>query len=175
MSATTENVGPLHVFRFHVHFQTDSLDMADSGSDRALCSGAFSDCTGLEATMEPKVIKEGGGNYGAVQRAGPVTFATVILKRGFTATRDLWNWFELLNNQGAYHYRLAAIINMYDVAGNAVLAWRLERAMPVKFKAADLNARGTEIGIEELHLAHEGLSFVAPTHPKIEPPPKSAA
>jgi hypothetical protein len=29
--------------------------------------------------------------------------------------------------------------------------------MPVKFKAADLNAKGTDIGIEELHLAHEGL------------------
>lgn len=32
--------------------------------------------------------------------------------------------------------------------------------MPIKFKAADLNARGTEIGIEELHLAHEGLSLM---------------
>jgi hypothetical protein len=29
--------------------------------------------------------------------------------------------------------------------------------MPVKFKFADLNAKGTEVGIEELHLVHEGL------------------
>jgi hypothetical protein len=33
----------------------------------------------------------------------------------------------------------------------------------VKFKAADLNARGTEVGIEELHLAHEGLTLIAPS------------
>ena len=33
--------------------------------------------------------------------------------------------------------------------------------MPVKFKAADLNAKGSEIGIEELHLAHEGLVLVS--------------
>ncbi len=46
---------------------------------------------------------------------------------------------------------------MLDSAGEPVLTWVLERALPVKFKAADLNARGSEIGIEELHLAHEGL------------------
>ncbi len=43
--------------------------------------------------MEPKVIKAGGANYGAAQRVGPVSFATVVLKRGMTSTRDLWNWF----------------------------------------------------------------------------------
>ena len=42
-------------------------------------------------------------------------------------------------------------------------AWQLDRAMPVKFKFADLNAKASEIGIEELHLVHEGLSQVEPT------------
>jgi len=48
---------------------------------------------------------------------------------------------------------------MFDIAGNPVLTWHLNRAMPVKFKAADLNAKSTEVGIEELHLVHEGLSM----------------
>ena len=43
-----------------------------------------------------------------------------------------------------------------------MLTWVLERALPVKFKAADLNAKGTEVGIEELHLAHEGLRLELP-------------
>jgi hypothetical protein len=34
--------------------------------------------------------------------------------------------------------------------------------MPIKFKTADLNAKGTEVGIEELHIAHEGLTLVRP-------------
>ena len=38
-----------------------------------------------------------------------------------------------------------------------VMGWRLQSAMPVKFRAGDLNARGTEAAIEELHLVHEGL------------------
>ena len=41
-----------------------------------------------------------------------------------------------------------------------MLAWKLAQAMPIKFKAADLNGKGTDVAIEELHLAHEGLSLL---------------
>ncbi|HEY6389723.1 MAG TPA: phage tail protein, partial [Bryobacteraceae bacterium] len=79
---------PLHVFRFHVEFRSDSLKTGDANELFDVCSGAFSDCTGLEATMEPKKIKEGGRNYGEAQRAGGVTFATVVLKRGISTNRN---------------------------------------------------------------------------------------
>ncbi len=148
---------PIHNFRFTVDFSDDAL--CDGGGESVpLCHGAFSECSGLEATMEPKVIKEGGRNYGAAQRAGPVTFATVVFKRGMTTDRGLWQWFQLVS-QGGYAHRLAATITMLDVAGNGVLQWRLVKAMPTKFKAADLNGKGSEIAIEELHVVHEGLYF----------------
>ena len=154
---TAENaLHPWHVFRFEVMFWGDPLKSGKQ-ENVLLCSGAFSEVTGLEATMEPKVIKEGGRNYGAAQRMGQVTFATVVLKRGMTSTRDLWNWFELVSNGGAYAYRLRAKVTMKDHANNPVLTWNLRKAIPTKFKAADLNAKGTDVGIEELHLAHEGL------------------
>jgi phage tail-like protein len=155
-------LAPLHVFRFQVSFTRSNLPGANAEIRTVpLCSGAFAECTGLEATMEPKVIKAGGANYGPAQRVGPVTFATVVLKRGMTTTRDLWKWFELVAG-GKYSYRLDAQITMQSSSGQPVLTWRLERALPVKFKAADLNAKGTEIGIEELHLAHEGLRLERP-------------
>jgi phage tail-like protein len=164
---------PYQTFRFHVHFTVDPLDGGEGeGTAQAICNGAFSECTGLEATMEAKVIKEGGRNYGAAQRAGSVTFATVVLKRGLTTTRDMWTWFDLVTNQHAFARRLAATINVYDHSGRAVLAWRLSHAIPVKFKGADLNARGTEVGVEELHLVHEGLTMVAPSHPTIDAIPQ---
>jgi len=151
MSAETA-LPPLHVYRFEVNFKR----AGSSGGAVDVCSGAFSECTGLEASMEPKVIKSGGANYGATQRAGAVTFATVVLKRGMTRTRDLFTWFQLVGG-GAYAYRLSAEIAMQNGLGETVLTWGLDRCLPVKFKAADLNAKGNEIGIEELHLAHEGL------------------
>jgi len=165
MPALEENIqenrlAPLHVFRFEVTFRRDALSGSPSRSAVALCSGAFAECTGIEATMEPKIIKAGGLNYGPAQRVGPVTFATVVLKRGMTSTRDLWNWFQLVAG-GAYSYRLSAEIEVRNSAGEPALTWGLARALPVKFKAADLNARGTEVGIEELHLSHEGLTLIS--------------
>ena len=145
---------PLHVFRFHVRFSN-----LVRGESVAVCSGAFAECSGLEATMEPKVIKAGGVNYGAAQRAGAVSFATVVLKRGMTTTRDAFKWFQLVAG-GAYAYRLSAEIAMQDAAGQEVITWALDKCLPVKFKAADLNAKGSDIGVEELHLAHEGLRLV---------------
>lgn len=153
---------PFQPFRFHVDFRTDSLQSQSSSEQVSICEGAFSECTGLEATMEPKIIKEGGGNYGAAQRAGAITFTTVVLKRGITNNKNLWQWFSAVAT-GGYSYRLSITIHVFNLEGKAVLAWQLDKAMPIKFKAADLNAKASEIGIEELHLAHEGLTSIAPT------------
>jgi len=161
-------LAPFHVFNFEVSFFIDPLDSGGASNRKVpMCSGAFSECTGLEATMEPKVIKEGGRNYGAAQRAGPVTFATVILKRGMTTNGDLWKWFNRVT-QGDYAYRLSAHIkikNQIKVKGSdkpktVIIEWKLTNVMPIKFKSADMSAKATEVGIEELHLAHEGLSLV---------------
>ena len=156
---------PLTLFRFQVDFERVTLSDHSTRGPVAVCHGAFSECTGLEATMEPKVIKAGGWNYGAQQRAGPTTFATVILKRGITTKRDLWKWFSQVNETGKYAFRLNVTIRVAgpaeELPGEA-LTIKLFRALPLKFKCADLSARATEVGIEELHLAHEGLSLESP-------------
>ncbi len=160
MSDVKENrLYPMHVFRFQVDFEEQLIVKDNDTSKVVLCSGAFSECSGLEATMEPKVIKEGGRNWGAIQRTGKVTFATLVLKRGMTVTRDLWKWYEFVGT-GKYAHRLNVIVTMFDTSGQAVLAWKVAQALPIKFKAADLNAKGTDVAIEELHLAHEGLSLI---------------
>jgi len=153
---------PLSLFRFHVDFERASLTSTPAPGLVAMCHGAFSECSGLEATMEPKVIKGGGWNYGAPQRAGQTSFATVILKRGMTETRDLWKWFSEINQRGKYALRLNVTIRVAapeeELPGTAIVV-TLTNALPVKFKCADLSARATEVGIEELHLVHEGLSI----------------
>lgn len=150
---------PLQPFNFQVDFTTVNLTDNTEGDDVPLCGGAFSEVTGLEATMEPKVIKEGGRNYGPAQRVGQVTFATVILKRGMTNVRDLWKWFDLVAAGGSAK-RLTATVTMNDEFGVAIVSWKLHRALPIKFKAADLNATATNVAIEELHIAHEGLELL---------------
>jgi phage tail-like protein len=153
---------PLHVFKFHVEFFDDALTEDPSHIQFDVCSGAFAECTGLEATMEPKTIKEGGRNYGAAQRAGGTTFATVVLKRGISLNQNLYQIFNAMST-GNYAPRMQVTINVFDESGVVAMAWTLVRAMPVKYKFADLNSRNGEIGIEELHLVHEGLWSDSPS------------
>ena len=159
---------PLHVFRFQVEFRSDSLDGTGSHSVFDVCQGAFAEVTGLEATMEPKAIKEGGRNYGVAQRAGQTSFATVVLKRGISTNRNLWQIFNTVA-AGTFAPRMQVTINHFDIDGTAVMAWQLNQAMPVKFKFADFNARAAEVGIEELHLVHEGLWAVPTTMATLNP------
>jgi phage tail-like protein len=77
-----------------------------------------------------------------------------------TRARDLWRWFDLLAS-GHYSGRLTVAIEMRDGEGGRLMSFRLLRALPVKFKAANLNARASEVGIEEVHLVHEGLEHEA--------------
>ncbi len=149
---------PVGSFRFELAFHENALKPAGT-AERTLAGGAFAECTGLEATMEPRVIREGGFNYGTHQRAGAVSFATVILRRGTTENRDLWKWFALTTQRGGYAYRLDVEIRHLDLEGKVIRSWQLHQALPVKLKSSDLNSRGGEVAIEELHLVHEGLSL----------------
>lgn len=151
---------PLRGFRFQVDFKEQMLTNETEGGEVLLCSGAFSECSGLEVTMEPKAIKEGGRNWGSAQRMGAISFGTVVLKRGLTTTADLWAWFSLVG-EGAYAQRLNVTITQFDQSGKGAFSWTLLKAMPIKFKAPDLNASNNEVAIEELHLVHEGLGRAA--------------
>jgi len=154
---------PMAGFNFHVSFATSGFEPTANLPDEI--TGGFSEISGLEATMEPKVIKVGGRNYGAVQRAGPVSFGTVILKRGIVEARYLWAWWSQFTgadrqDNGDWRASSRCDVTVALIRDRVpMVAWTLQNAMPVKFRAGDLNARTGEIAIEELHLAHEGLNM----------------
>jgi len=93
------------------------------------------------------------------QRAGVITFATVVLKRGVSEDISVWNIFNAVA-AGEYAPRLQVTISLLDGLRTPLVGWQLADALPVKFKFADFNAKGTEVGIEELHFVHEGLQVV---------------
>lgn len=126
--------------------------------------------------MEHKVVRQGGVNYGARMLVGPVSFGTVILKRGIARSQTLWRWWSMfagadgvMDGRPTKENRSDVLIGLIsttlpkDAKPNATperkvaMGWMLRNAMPVKFRVADLNAKGTDVAIEELHLVHEGL------------------
>lgn len=153
MAERDEQANEFIAFRFHVKlFERD-------GAGPVLCQGAFSEVSGLEATMAPKALKEGGRNWGEVQLAGPTSFSPVVLKRGITALADLWAWFDTVTRGANYALRYSGVIEVFHPARPEApaLVWRLTRVLPTRFKGPDLSATASQVAIEELHLAHEGL------------------
>ena len=148
-------IDPFIAFRFKVGLYANG-----GGADLPsgpLCSGAFSEATGLEANMTPKTIREGGRNFGAVQRVGPTAFGTMTLKRGMTDADDLWRWFDLVTGRERFGMRLQGQIDVMSGADVAV-RWTLVNVMPVKFKAPDLAGAATQVAIEEVQLVFDELA-----------------
>lgn len=143
-------------YRFQV-----ALSRAGQGTGQIVCRGAFSEVSGLEATMTVKGLREGGRNWGEVQLAGPTRFATIVLKRGVTEVDDLYSWFDVTTRQANYGYRLDGRIEVFDPGDARVrrLSWRLHNAMATRFKGPELSATAHQVAIEELHLVHEGLTL----------------
>jgi phage tail-like protein len=150
------STGPFIPFRFQVSLTGSNLP-AGLGPG-PLCGGSFSEVTGLEATMSPRAIREGGRNFGQIQRPGPTAFGSITLKRGMASVTDMWTWFDLVANRERFGRLLNGKIDIYS--GTAIaLTWNLVNVLPVKFKSPDLSATATQVAIEELQLAFEQLSL----------------
>ncbi|MEM7422739.1 MAG: phage tail protein [Pseudomonadota bacterium] len=149
-------------------FHPSGDSKAKPGAEQLVCEGAFSEVTGLEATMSVKTLKEGGRNWGEVQLAGPTAFSPLVLKRGVTETTHLWDLMDFMGRQANYAYRLQGRIEVFDQSRDAsnggekrpLLTWTLRNVMPTKFKGPDLSATASQIAVEELHLVYEGLELV---------------
>ncbi|MBK1657106.1 phage tail protein [Paracraurococcus ruber] len=153
---------PFIPFRFQVALFPGQGAGGQSMPASLLCAGAFSDVGGLEATMTPRTIKEGGRNWGAIQRAGNTAFGTLVLKRGVTSVDHLWVWFDVVARRANYALRMTGRIDVVDAVENGrprtLMRWWVENAMPIRFKAPDLSATASQVAVEELQLVHEGLT-----------------
>lgn len=127
-----------------------------------VCNAAFSECDGLELTMEVKTIREGGNNGRQIRLAGPMSYGQVTLKRGMTASFDLWTWIEATHTKP--ELRADAEVVLFAADGTTERArFILSRCLPVKLKAPPLNAKDGMVAIEEFQMAYESLSLKRPS------------
>jgi phage tail-like protein len=125
-----------------------------------LAAAEFSECDGLEMTMDVKTIRQGGANDHPVRVSGPINYSNLTLKRGMTSNHDLWRWFE--DSAADPRLRADAEVVLLGADGRKELArFQLTRCIPVKLKAPALSAKDGAIAIEEMQMAYETLKFVA--------------
>lgn len=146
-------VPPLPAFRFEVAITVENG--SQHGLSNPLCSAAFAECNGIEASMAPKTLQEGGNNREQVYLVGPVTYAQLTLKRGMTDNLDLWRWFNAVSGlQSASGARAQVEVKVMKADGSVAVTYTLSRCLPVKIKAPGLVAKDAGLAIEELVLAY---------------------
>ena len=128
--------------------------------DRRLAAW-FTSCQGLSVKNNTTTVKEGGVNYQQRVVLGRVSFTEVTLTRGMTDDLEFWDWMASTyeGSQGTKCRRTINILT-FNQAGETMQCWTLIGAVPVGWKAPGLKASGTDIAIEELSLAFEGLKVL---------------
>ena len=148
---TNEKVNfPFMAFNFAVEIKVEGVAMQ-------ICDAAFSECDGLEMTMDVKTIREGGNNGKQIRLTGAMNYASLTLKRGMTETFDLWKWIELVQTNP--ETRADAEVVVFSPDKKVRAKFLLSRCLPVKLKAPPLNASAGGVAIEELQLAYESLTL----------------
>jgi phage tail-like protein len=143
---------------FNFEIQLVIQNATGLGLTSPLCDAAFAECDGLEMTMEPKTIREGGNNTREIHLVGPVTYGKLTLKRGMTANLDLWKWFALATGNANRGTKAQGVILMRSAAGTDLVRFKLADCLPIKMKAPALNAKEGLVAIEELQIAYASFS-----------------
>jgi phage tail-like protein len=85
--------------------------------------------------------------------------ADVTLKRGLIASKALFDWFRAVANGEADLRKDVEIAQHRPGGGKPVARFVVRNAWPAKVTIGDLDARGNDIAIETLELAHEGFEL----------------
>jgi phage tail-like protein len=118
----------------------------------------FSEVELPEGRIEVIEYREGTDKTSQARRLpGRVTHGPLVLRRGLDGRGGLFEWWRALRD-GGYDRRDVSVI-LLDEAGEAVAHWRFRNAWPTTYRPSSLNARGHDVVVETLELAHEGFEL----------------
>jgi phage tail-like protein len=121
-----------------------------------MAQGSFMECSGLDATTETIEYREGGDNTTVHKLPGKSTYGDLTLKWGVTASKELWNWRKQVI-QGVFDRKNGSVV-LFDLTNSTEVArWNFVRGWPSKWEGPHLDAKGKDVGIETLTIAHEGI------------------
>jgi phage tail-like protein len=112
--------------------------------------------------MEVTITEYRPGNYAfnnVIKTAGLNKATDVTLKRGVIGSLDLYRWLDDVRNGSASGLRTVTIELKSEDRTTTVQTWRLINSRIMKHQTAALNAKGTDVAMEELTLSYERLEM----------------
>jgi phage tail-like protein len=139
---------PYAQFNFLVDLGTGDTDGPDAG---------FQECSVIATEVAIAEYRNGNDKENAVHKiAGLNRVSDVTLRRGLIGSMTLFDWFNAVRN-GDEAARTVRIQLLNEDHTEPVMTWTLLRARIVKWAAGPLNAKGSDVAIEEIVLAYERL------------------
>ena len=142
---------PYTQFNFLVDLGVGEVEGPDAG---------FQEVSGLDSSVD--VIEYRNGNYkenAPIKLTGLNRVGDVTLRRGIIGTLTLYQWFDDIRNGNQNALRTVLVHLQNEDRTAVVMTWKLLRARIVKHTSGPLNAKGTDVAIEEIVLACERLEI----------------
>ena len=117
----------------------------------------FMEVSGLSIELDVVDYREGSSPESSVRKMpGLKKFSNVVLKRGIVKNDDdFYRWISTATfNQVE---RRDVLISLLNESHEPVVVWKLKNAFPSKLEYSTLNSQSSDVVIESLTLAHEGL------------------
>jgi phage tail-like protein len=153
-------IDPVPGFNFYISLIDSSSTLALATSAvSAVVGGGFSECSGLDATLQVEEYIEGGENQYVHKFPTRMTYGNITLKRGITFAEDLWNWHAAYTNGTGK--RRDGVIILLDEMQLPLKTWKFKRGLPLKWTGPTLNATQNAVAIESLEIMHEGLDLLS--------------
>jgi phage tail-like protein len=133
-------------------------------SDSAAPIAGFQECSNLAQEVTVTEYRNGNEPMNHVRKVNTLNKATdVTLKRGIIGSLAYFQWIAAIRNgsfsDAQFGIQDVAIALMSEDHLTTVFTWTLNRARVIKHVCGPLNAKGTDIAMEELTLAYEWLDM----------------
>ena len=142
---------PYAQFNFLVDLGTGSTESPQAG---------FQECGEIGMSVDVVEYRNGNEKENGVRKlTGLARYSDVTLKRGVIGSLDLYNWLDDIRNGDETAYRTVTVQLMNEDHTAVVQAWKLLRARIVRHMSGPLDARRSDVAMEELTLAYERLEM----------------
>jgi phage tail-like protein len=121
--------------------------------------GGFQEISGLGTEVAVTEYRHGNEQQNNVRKLSGLNKASdVTLKRGILGTETLFSWIDGIRKGNASDLRTVKI-ELLSEDRTTVMTWNLIRARPMKLSYGPLNAKGSDVAMEEIVLAYEILEM----------------
>jgi len=134
------------------------VDLGDGVTDGP--QAGFQECSNIGMEVTVAEYRNGNEKENSVRKITGMNKSTdVTLKRGVIGSLNLYTWLNDIRNGNQNALRNVTIQLQSEDHTATVQTWKLMRARIIKHVSGPMNAKGTDVAMEELTLAYERLEM----------------